>query len=525
MKKKSPFILLITIIPTLLNAALPTPTGITWNTPVTLSSPGVDGSDPRIVIDSSGNATAVWLEGGALLAATQPKGGSWSGATTLTGSGASKPKLGVDGSGNVIALWLQADVVTSASCSLGGSWSVATSLSLSGASTPQLAVDSAGNAAAVWVRSTNIEASKQSVGASWGTVSVISSNNSDVPQVAIGADGTVAAIWHMLSSGSDIVSSSTSTISGSWGTAKNLVTAAPALHHNYPKIVVDASGNATAIWYRYNQSGSVYTNVMVLAGTLASGASTWGSFALLSSPGLVNPAGLVERLGVDSAGNVLAVWTNSYDGSSYWVESAEKLSSGWNTSVLLFPPNLYSYQVDSSVNATGHSLISYMMYDGTSLMIQAQEIDTSNPFPTLSLETTVSQGTENGYPRCAVCLVGNTENVVSTWVSNDGTNNTIQAANGTRTIIDPPSNLAVTQNSTNFGVFTEYYNTITWDASPAEDVNRYNIFRGGVFINAVDATTFQYVDHNATSGGSVTYGVAAVDSKNTQSSIPTVSYP
>src|SRR5438876_337019 len=53
---------------------------LTWNTPVTIS--GFTASDPRSVIDTSGNATAVWVEQSTYNTGTASQSG-----TTVTGTG------------------------------------------------------------------------------------------------------------------------------------------------------------------------------------------------------------------------------------------------------------------------------------------------------------------------------------------------------------------------------------------------------------------------------------------------------
>jgi len=502
---------------------------ISWGTPTVLSTGGVDGSDPRIVVDGSGNLTAVWVESGLVKASFFPNGGNWGTTATLSNASASAPKLGVDSSGNVTALWLESGVVKVATLPLNGSWSAATSLSGSGASQAALATDTSGNAVAVWTRNGFIESStRQTFGGGWSLVAVLSGTSSDNPAVYIGSSGTTAAVWHTVSSGNDVVQSATALISGTWNAAKTMITGVSGLHHNYPKVVVDGSGNASAVWYRYSLIGSAYSNVSVLTASLTSGASTWGSFATLANSGLRNPADLVTRLSTDVNGNVLAVWTNSYDGETFSVESNKKPFGGnWaNDPVLLNPPSIYSFDTSLRTDPSGNSVFLYMYFDGTSTLIQSQEINSEFPSgEAWSAPTIISQGTENGYPRCGYTLSGNTMNAGAVWVSFNGVNNEIQAAIGSKTVVLPPTNLAIVQSVNNFGVFNDYYNTVSWTASASPNITGYNLFRNGVYFASVDGVTLQFIDHNATQNGSVTYGVAAVDNNNAQSAVVNVNFP
>jgi len=503
---------------------------INWSLPSTLSMAGVDATDPRVVIDVKGNVTAVWIESGLVKASTKTAGGSWQISTTLSNPGASSPRLSIDRGGNVVALWVEEGVVKSAMLPLNSSWSCPVDLSKSGASSPELAVDYSGNAVAVWMRNGCIESSMQLFGKAWGEVSLLSESGADSPSVAIGSNGTVAVTWHSSSSG-DAIATAIGSISGAaWDIDKAVIPLPLSLnhHHHFPKVVVDESGNATTLWFRYGRIGSAYTNVAVLASTLMAGARSWSAPVVLSGTGLRNPADLQLRLGVDEEGNLLAVWTNSYDGETFSIESAEKKKGGeWTEPALPTVPNLYSFQVDLSLTSKGKGLITYMGFDGvSSIGIFSQEIDSANPFSaSWSAPVSVSQVIRNGYPYSGFTASGNTANAVAIWESFNGMNTAIQVSTGAKTMVPSPTDLSVVQQASDFGVFTEYYNTLTWTASPSPNIIQYNIYRNGVFFTAVDANTLQVVDHNAVQGEPVTYGVAALDNTVEQSEITTMSFP
>ena len=75
----------------------------------------------------------------------------------------------------------------------------------------------------------------------------------------------------------------------------------------------------------------------------------------------------------------------------------------------------------------------------------------------------------------------------------------------------PPTNLAVVQSSNNFGVFTEYFNTLTWQASADPNAVGYLIYRNGVFLAQVGADVLQYVDDNRVQNAADIYTVATLD--------------
>jgi len=502
--------------------------------PTTISSSGVNATDPRVVMDGSGNATAAWVENGVIKASSQPVAGSWGAINTLSGaSGASLPKLGVDSSGNVTALWLENGVVNSATLPFGGSWSAATAISSTGSSSPQLSVDATGNAVAVWVRGGFIESSTKLSGGSWGAAAAISTGGSDdFPSVSIGAGGTVVAVWHGVSSGSDvIVSAKKTSVSGSWGTPLNLFSGTAAFKHNYPIVAVDSSGNATTLWYRYNLSGAAYSNVIVLASILTSSGSAWSiPNQINQGGGLRNPAGFITRIGYDANGDILALWGNSYDGALFAIETASISPGGtWSVGGNLALQNVYAYQGDFSINGSGNGAVSaYMYYDGSSIIIQSNETTLGGLIPSAwTMPLNLSQGADNAFPRVASTLSGSTIHAVAVWLNNNGTNSVLQAVRGSRTVIAPPTNLSVTQNSHNLTVFTEYYNTLSWTASTDPSVVGYVIYRNGTVISNVNASTTQFIDRNAPQAGTVagTYGVAARNSEFAQSQTVTVNFP
>lgn len=499
---------------------------IIWTSPTAISTSLTDASDPHVVVDSNGNATAVWVENSVIKASSLPFGGSWGAPVTLSNilNTALDPKIAVDGSGNITALWIENTQIESANLPFGGSWTAETSpISGSGATTPVLAVDSSGNAVAIWERSGFIESSTR-ISGTWSLVSVLSSSNSSNPHIAISSFGTAIAAWHSIVSGLDVIVTDILTISGNtWAATKNVFTATADYFHNYPKIAIDSNGNASVAWYRYNLLNvNSFENVQFLASSLPQGASAWTTPTVLSVPGIRNPADLSANISYDVSGNVLAVWTNSFDGLNFSMESSQKLfGAPWKRPIDLQPPSLYSFAFDLSV-ASGTALLTNMAWDGIStLLIQSQESDITDPvIQGWTITSPFSSGNDNGFPACSLSLTGSTFNAVAVWIHFDGTNNVIHASTGSESVISPPSSVSASQSSVSFGVYTDYFNTITWSGSPDPNIIQYNIYRNGIFFaSTADASTFTFDDHNQIQGGTVVYGVAALTSEFRQSAI------
>ncbi len=505
--------------------------GFNWSSPPTLiSTVAVDASDPCVVIDGSGNVTAVWIESSTVRTSSMPSGGSWGAPASISGSGGTSPSLAIDSSGNVTLVWVEGGYIKTANLPFGGSWSSASNISDTGATDPALFVDAAGNAVAVWVRNTYIETATQQFGSGWGTVSMLSAANSDNPAVAIGADGTIVAAWHTLASGQDKVYASVGGIGQAWNTpliVAPLTAIGNAYSFNYPSVSVDDDGDAVAVYFLYIQAGNAFSNVYTMGSTLAAGGTAWSQPSFLSGESFRNPADLMNKVQFDGNGNALAIWTSSTDGQSFNIESSQLTPARtWTTSSALVLQSLYAYQGDISVDSSGDASSIYMFSDSGNTIIQSSDTSiASNVSGYWSIPINVSLGSQNGFPRISTMLVSGVIGGATVWVYNDGSNNRIAASTGTRDVVAPPTDLGVVQSSSNQGVFVEYYNTISWTGSSDPNLSAYNIFRNGNYWTQVGSDTITVIDHNAVQDGSVTYGVAAVNTAQEQSAIVTVSFP
>lgn len=502
---------------------------LVWNSPETLSAEMVDASEPQIVMDASGNITVAWVEGGFVMANYLPFQGSWSMAQVLSASGSSSPRLAVAGNGDVTAVWLEGDVVKTATAA-SGTWGAVTSLSSSGASSPLIAANAGGDLVSLWVRAGFIEAKSKLVAGSWSLVSTLSGANSDHPDLAVGGDGTVIAVWHTIETGFSICkSSSLSAIGASWTTPKNIVQITPAYAFDYPKVAVDANGNAAGLAFRYQVVNGAYINVVIYGSELPKNAPAWKALpTALSGPGIRNPADLFSKISFDANGNAMAMWTMSYDSSSFAVETSMKYLGGdWFPKLQLVEPALYSFGADIDGNSLGGVVGAYMFYDGSDLTLQSVESNISGVNQEIIWTSPVqfSTNAENAYPKVATVFLDPEVLVAAAWLGYDGANRVLQVATGSRQTIDPPSNLSVDQSVIDFGVYSDYYNTISWDASPAMNVSQYLVFRNGVLFATTSNMTFEAVEHNAGELQPVTYGVAAQDNLGNQSPIVYVNFP
>jgi hypothetical protein len=498
----------------------------TWSPPVSISTSGVDSSDPHIAMDAAGNAVALWLENDTLVSKALPLGMDWSSSSTLADSGASASQLVVDPAGNATAIWVESTVINVATKPFGSSWSSATTLSASGSSSPPIAVDSSGDLVAIWVTSGSIQSATKIISMSWSSPTTLSSSG-DSPQIAISDDGTVAAVWHSVNAVTSVdnILSATKTLTGSWSASSTVSN--PALHSVKPQVALDTSGNALAVWNTYELVDSQYLNVILQSSTLPSGGS-WSSPIDISLAGTMDPAKLITKVVFTGTGYAIVVWTTADEAIFNVFSSQTQDRLNWISPVFV-AQDLYAYTADVVINSAGDGFIIYMATDPDTgnVAISTGEANVGSvnsgfwTFPVI-----LSNSADNGFPKItAVAVGGANAYVAAAWVNYNGTNTNIQSSTGSGMLVIPPSGLMVSQSVNDFGVFQEYYNSLTWTASTDPDLLNYAITRNGILLGFVAPGDLLYVDHNQVQDGNVTYGVTTVNTSGSISATETVSFP
>jgi hypothetical protein len=296
------------------------PAGGSWSAPVTISNRGRFNSRPRVLVDSEGNATVVWLwilgASSVVQSATRPAGGSWSAPVDVSavGQAAFFFDVALDPQGGATAVWENESkgTIQSAARPTGGSWSAPVDISAAGAfsHSPQVAVDSQGNATAVWERynpkGTLIQSASRPVGGSWSApVSLFKPRRyAQQPQVAVGPQGDVTAIWER-SNGSDlIVQSATRSAGGNWSAPVDISGGESSAGGDNLRLVVDSKGNVTAVWRAYDSN---HQKFVIQAATRPPG-GVWSPPADISNrTESVNE----PQIAVDPQGHATVVWVGS----------------------------------------------------------------------------------------------------------------------------------------------------------------------------------------------------------------------
>ncbi len=201
--------------------------GAAWSAPLVLSAVGSQVGGGFLGLSSSGRAIAMWMQWDGtsytVRSSNSVTGGAWSTPVTLSTAGynAYNPRVAVDGSGRAIAVWHHyngtTDEIQSSSSVNGGAWSTPVNLSREARDFyyPEVIVDSAGRAIVTWSDddggSDDVVQSSTSVnGGAWSapvTVSVVGLTSYEA-KLAPYTSGRALAVWACYDGTSFIVQSS-----------------------------------------------------------------------------------------------------------------------------------------------------------------------------------------------------------------------------------------------------------------------------------------------------------------------------
>jgi hypothetical protein len=338
------------------------PAGGSWGSNVRVDDDAGTASvgNPSIVVDPSGNAYAVWTDGrtggGDIYFAYRPAGGSWGtnvGVNDDEGTAyQAAPSIAVDASGNAYALWKDGrndfGDIYFAYRPAGGSWATNVKVNddpgTAWQADPSIAVDPSGNAYAVWqdyrngVSNPDIYFSYRPAGGSWGTNARVDDDATGAyqytPRIAVDATGNAYAVWYDYRNGfsnPDIYFSYRSA-GGSWS-ADVKVNYDPWTTDQFrPSIAVDPSGNAYALWEDCRDDfGDIYFSYRPAGGS-------WSANVKVNDdPGTAWQSH--PSIAVDPSGNAYSVWADGRNGYAdiYF-------SSNWWASKVYLPLILRNHQ-------------------------------------------------------------------------------------------------------------------------------------------------------------------------------------
>jgi hypothetical protein len=309
------------------------PSGGTWgaNVRVDNDSTGNDAKEPDIAVDVGGNACAVWVDhrDGALSPhiyfARRPAGGIWQDHMKVDDNTTPvivrNPAIAVSATGVPYVIWVDTrntDPKIYFAYYNSGMWNGNYAISTGGvfASSPDIAADASGNLYAVWSDRRNgnndIYASYRPDPSVWGANVRIDNDttgsNAVSPRVAVDSSGNAYAIWQDYRNGNpNIYFSYTS--GGLWQTTNQRVDDSTATMVGLPDIGVDSTGNAYAVWSdRRNGNWDIYSSFRSAGGS-------WGANAKVDdAPGTTDVK--EPAIGVNPSGKAQAIWEDQRNGGN-----------------------------------------------------------------------------------------------------------------------------------------------------------------------------------------------------------------
>lgn len=353
-----------------------------WGTPVRINSTTntvgrIGLNPPRIAINGSGNAVAVWQEGrplqqGGTLFKTwssryNATTGQWSAAqileaTSMSSNPAYTPDVGIDSSGNAIAVWVYSvsswfnPTYASRYAAATGTWSAPVDITTGGlinsnSAVPKIAMNGSGKA--VVAGSTPMSSVEYRVwaasfdGTSWGLVAVIDGvigaggggTLLPTPQVSMNDNGDAIAVWDQKANGArqeDIWANRYSGASSSWGTAAIIGPGDTGTGNDAtePQVAIDSSGNAIAVWHLINVEPEIRARRYVVG-------AGWGTIVGLDA---TTGFDMHPQIAADNNGNALAVWSNQ--GKAY--AKRYIAGTGWGATITTLEANSNAANAENS---------------------------------------------------------------------------------------------------------------------------------------------------------------------------------
>jgi len=336
-----------------------------------------DAEAPQIAFDASGNALAVWTHYGgtnSIHASRYSADRDWwapyAPINVYNAGNADDPHIAFDASGNALAVWKQYDGTRfnlwANRYSAGSGWGNAAMIETDNAGSawaPQIAIDASGNALAVWAQSDgahfNIWANRFSVGTGWGNAVLVETNNTRnaySPKIAVDASGNALAVWEQSDGTRYNIRASRYTVGSGWGNAAMIETdnAGDAVE---PQIAIDISGNALAVWSQIDGTG--YRNIYANRYTIGSG---WGSAVLIETDNKGYDS--APQIAFDTSGNALAVWSQHGNRRGKIYVNLYTVSSGWGIATSIETDNEGAGAPHVAFDASGNALAVWAQHDG-----------------------------------------------------------------------------------------------------------------------------------------------------------------
>lgn len=294
-----------------------------WSPAISLSTAKKDGIVSGTVMDTKGNAVAVWRAEGTAYAATYSN--QWS--TPVQLSPASDmivpPQVVTDNQGNFLAVWAantaSGVLVQSARFTVGNNvWVPLSDFLAYSVNYLRVGMDASGNAILAWNDYANwtniVNVSFLPAGTNqWTASQTLASDQSFSPVLSVNPAGNAIVAWYSFAD-SSIQASTYERSTGKWTPTQSPGQAR--IWQDVLQVFYSPEDSATAIWTSLD--GAVQT------ANLAKSSTTWSQPQSLTDQGQ-SPSNL--QLSASQEGKLLAAWYNATPGS---IQAALGTDTGWS---------------------------------------------------------------------------------------------------------------------------------------------------------------------------------------------------
>ena len=333
-----------------------------WATPQRIGPIGFgDSHNPRIAFDSNGDGMAVWRQregsGFNIWANRYTKGQGFGTAQPIGDSGGSSasPQFAMNAKGDAVATWRQNNTIWAVLYTKATGWGVAGPIvDAQQAAAPVVDIGVNGNAVTVWSDDNDIYASRYGVGSGWSEAVLIENNSGDAyaSDIAVDADGNATAVWYQSTSPSSLsVFTNRYTVGQGWGSDQRMELTPDSISSE-PKVGVDPAGNVIAVW----QLG-IMGRYSVRANRYTTG-DGWGVAEQISEWGDYSWGISGPELAVDRNGSAIVVWNTRYDGRHATYSNRFTKRFGWGTAQHIDDsnPDRFSQYVAVDVDQEGRAI-------------------------------------------------------------------------------------------------------------------------------------------------------------------------
>ena len=356
--------------------------------------------------------------------------GHWQTAATIDTDGTGDTgavKVAFDPSGNAIAVWNQSDgtdtTIWTARYSATSGWGTPVQLqsSTEEANAASIVIDGSGNALVIWDASPDgtsnyVYASRYTAANGWSSEEQISGPavSEGTADIAGNTNGDALALWVEFDGTANNVWGAHYTVAGGWAPAAMVSNGAASARSS--RLAMDSAGNVLSVWSQLNGARlDIWSNRY-------DAVTGWGTAALIET----NDAGTAAfpRVKFDAQGNAIAAWTQS-DGTQTNIWSNRYVAgTGWGTPVLIESADAGNATLPRlAVDPSGDAIVVWPQSDGTRMSMWSNHYSVASGWGTEIMIETV-QAADASEPWVDIDSHGN---ALAVWTQSDGTHTTTWA--------------------------------------------------------------------------------------------------